>query len=158
MAKGVDSELGLCFNGQVPAPWQLKTPIMPENLFMFQIFSKLRIFTIETNDQKLKFISQESFNAKHFCVSLNTANPDFRQFMILWTLALGDFSERERERAFYLFPSMTGSLNKQSRVGRPARLALRIYPSGSTSFLSSLKSCIPGLSLQSHNHLNIYIQ
>jgi hypothetical protein len=47
----------------------------------------------------------------------------------------------------YLLPSMTGSLNRQSRVGRPACFVLRIKPSGRTSFLRTLKSCIPGLSL-----------
>lgn len=40
----------------------------------------------------------------------------------------------------YLFPSMTGSLNKQSLVGRPACRALRTDPSGNTSFLRILKS------------------
>lgn len=42
---------------------------------------------------------------------------------------------------------MTGSRNKQSRVGRPAYLALSTDPSGSASFLRTLKSCSPGLSL-----------
>uniref|UniRef100_A0A7C9DXD1 Uncharacterized protein n=1 Tax=Opuntia streptacantha TaxID=393608 RepID=A0A7C9DXD1_OPUST len=70
---------GLYFNGQIPAPWQLKTPRTPVNLFRFHIFIKLS-------------------------------------------------------------PSITGSLNKQSRVGRPAYLALRIEPSGKTSFLRILKS------------------
>lgn len=42
---------------------------------------------------------------------------------------------------------MTGSSNKQSRVGRPACLALRTDPSGNTSLLRILKSWTPGLSL-----------
>lgn len=48
---------------------------------------------------------------------------------------------------FHLFPAITVSTNKQSRVGRPAYLARNIEPSGSTNFLSMSKSCIPGLSL-----------
>lgn len=47
----------------------------------------------------------------------------------------------------YLFPSLAGSENKQSLVGLPGSLALSMEPSGSTSFLSRLKSCCPGLSL-----------
>lgn len=47
----------------------------------------------------------------------------------------------------YLFLSITGSINKQSRDGLPGYLALSTDPSGSTSFFSTLKSCWPGLSL-----------
>lgn len=46
-----------------------------------------------------------------------------------------------------LFPSVTGSVNKQSRDGLPGYLALSTDPSGSTSLCSILKSCRPGLSL-----------
>lgn len=42
------------------------------------------------------------------------------------------------QRQCYHFPSVTGSLKRQSRVGRPASLALKIEPSGNTSFLMTL--------------------
>lgn len=68
-----------------------------------------------------------------------------------WTAQRNYFQILEKVWTFdYLFPSMTGSLNKQSRVGRPASRALRTDPSGSTSFLRILKSWFPGLSLQSY--------
>lgn len=51
------------------------------------------------------------------------------------------------ERRKYLLLSLTGSLKKQSRVGLPGSFALRMEPSGRTSFLRRLKSCCPGLSL-----------
>jgi len=39
MRKGADSN---DFRGQLPAPWQLKTPTTPVSAFKFQIFSKLQ--------------------------------------------------------------------------------------------------------------------
>lgn len=39
-----------------------------------------------------------------------------------------------------LFPSLVGSVNKQSRLGRPGSFALKIEPSGSTNFFNKLKS------------------
>lgn len=48
----------------------------------------------------------------------------------------------------YLFPSLAGSENKESLVGRPGSLARNTEPSGSTSFLNTSKLLCPGLSLQ----------
>lgn len=47
----------------------------------------------------------------------------------------------------HLTPSRAGSENKQSRVGRPGKLALSTEPSGSTNFFRSSKLCFPGASL-----------
>lgn len=57
------------------------------------------------------------------------------------------FLETDSNILTYLLPSITGSSNKQSRVGWPAYLALKTDPSGSTSFFRILKSWFPGLSL-----------
>lgn len=46
-----------------------------------------------------------------------------------------------------LTPSLAGSENKQSRVGRPGNVALSTDPSGNTNFLRSSKLCFPGASL-----------
>lgn len=48
----------------------------------------------------------------------------------------------------YLFWSITGSLNRQSRDGLPGYFALSTDPSPSTSFFSISKSWWPGLSLK----------
>lgn len=44
-----------CFKGQFPAPWQLKTPTTPDNLFKFQIFNKL---------QQIKVLSHNSWQCE----------------------------------------------------------------------------------------------
>jgi hypothetical protein len=48
----------------------------------------------------------------------------------------------------HLVPSRAGSAKRQSRVGRPGSCARSTEPSGSTSFLSSSKLWLPGLSLR----------
>nr|GMC52985.1 Os06g0172901 [Ipomoea batatas] len=62
-----------------------------------------------------------------------------------------------------LFPSLAGSENKQSLVGRPGSLARNTEPSGSTSFLNTSKLLRPGCSVvfshrvQTLQHIPIWL-
>lgn len=79
--------------------------------------------------------------------------PDLEQAaMVLDISSLKEGTKNKKEiwtrsRITNLVPSLAGSTNRQSTVGRPGSCARRTDPSGRTSFFKSSKLWLPGLSL-----------
>lgn len=151
---------GFSIQGQLPAPWQLNTPITPVHLFKFHILRRLHRKSMEVSFEwnvhnrhsfyiilrKMLLSSPCAAALVHMawtpCIAADKSGVASKWEHVTWTML-----QHKLWCISYLFPSITGSSNKQSRDGRPGYLALRTDPSASTSFLSTLKSWWPGLSL-----------